>query len=675
MNFLITNDRDYKNDFSLNVIYHNNFKILFDDNWISANDTLSKGTANNYCTIKLGDTIEILHNEVRDFPLWFDKNTCSNFTKLDNYVPVDGRLNFNNAWQLSYQKDFYKEPDSCGCGRSTVGRCVGWHNFEEETYAVALIKKVLLDNTKEFLKCNTLDILVPNNNGLDTLTVRSVLDYLKVDYKLFDIEKLDYKKLQSTLEKDYYGFNQIQEFESPKCVITGFYGDEYILRNPFYVQNILKSRGQDIVKIFDNKPNCYMRNFFDLVYREKCAKVQPVGVDKVSQMICNDIQVWHINNTMIFTPFKDKRLLKLLECDSNIIIDQVTDGKLSKMVIESFNKDLLKLLDESKNNSDPKWFWQANPTKEKFDYENEGRFEKDSKLYQASWLINQFAYALAPIRPVRDSQVNDFINQLPLKELRQDIDVQTFGDEIINWINKSRRVNLKNAQFSHTTLLPGIDYGIESLLRRSKQVGFLSNSYYGVRDYCDKNNIPYYHLDENIEPNSTVIIELPTPNHDVENTISFINKCKNKNCYVALDMTFLPVFVGSSLQIDLTNVDEVWFSMNKTWPIHDVRTSLRYSKQVINDMYTVSQQKNTHNKIGANILKYCIEKFGFDYTFYKYIDIVDSICEQFAIAKTNNLWLAHKQNVIWTHMPSKNWNYDNLIGLHGLIENKSKYFW
>ena len=167
----------------------------------------------------------------------------------------------------------------------------------------------MLDNTKAFLKDNTLDILVPNNNGLDTLTVRSVLDYLDVDYKLFDIEKLDYKKLQNTLEKDYYGFNQIQEFDSSKCVITGFYGDEYILRNPYYVQNILKSRGQDLVKIFDAKPDCYMRKFFDLVYREKCKKIEPVNVDKVSQMICNDIQVWHINNTMIFTPFKDKRLL------------------------------------------------------------------------------------------------------------------------------------------------------------------------------------------------------------------------------------------------------------------------------------------------------------------------------------------------------------------------------
>ena len=358
MNFLITNDSNYKNDYNLNEINHKNFKILFDNNWIGGNNSISKGTSNNFCTINFGDTIDITHNEVRDFPLWYNENTCSNFIKLDNYVPADGILKHDDKWHLTYKKDFYEQPESCGCGRSTVGRCVGWHNLDEDEYAVALIKKVLLDNTKAFLKDNTLDILVPNNNGLDTLTVRSVLDYLDADYKLFDIKKLDYKKLQNTLEKDYYGFNQIQEFESPKCVITGFYGDEYILRNPYYVQNILKSRGQDLVKIFDDKPDCYMRNFFDLVYREKCKKVEPVNVDKVGEMICNDIQVWHINNTMIFTPFKDKRLLSLLECDSDIIIDQITDGKLSKTVIEHFNKDLLKQLDHSKNNNDPSWFWQ-----------------------------------------------------------------------------------------------------------------------------------------------------------------------------------------------------------------------------------------------------------------------------------------------------------------------------
>ena len=359
MNFLITTNADHVNQFGLNEIQNKNHKILFDDNWIRKDNTITKGTANNYCTIKFGDTVEITHNELRDFPIWYDEQTCSNFAKLENYVPVDGRLSHNSKWHLTYQKDFYDKPVSCGCGRSTTNRCCGWHSFDDEPYAVALIKHVLLDNTKAFLKCNTLDIYVPNNNGLDTLTVRSVLDYLKVDYKLFDIEKNDYKKLQSHLEKDYYGFNQIQEVSSPQCIVTGFYGDEYILRNPYYVQHLLRNKGVDICDTFDNKPDCYMREYFDLAYREKCKKSDSVDISKVEQMICNDIQVWHINNTMIFTPFKDKRLLKLLECNKNIIINQVTDGKLSKTVIEHFNKDLLKLLDKSKNNNDPHWFWNS----------------------------------------------------------------------------------------------------------------------------------------------------------------------------------------------------------------------------------------------------------------------------------------------------------------------------
>jgi len=358
MNFLITTDTHYQNQFDLNETRHKDLRIFYDGNWTKDIDALTKGTSNNFCEIKFTNGVSISHNEFRDFPLWYNESTCSNFVKLDNYVPVDGRLSFSQGWQISYQKNFYNQSDSCGCGRSPISKCIGWHNFDEQTYAVELIKKVLLDNTKSFLQQNKLDIIVPNNNGLDTLTVRSVLDYLDVKYRLFDIKKLKYEKLQSVLEKNYYGFNQIQEFNTPRCLVTGFYGDEYILRNPFYVQNIFKGRGLDLVKIFDDKPNCYMKNFFDLVYRKKCENLIPVDDKKLNEMISNDIQVWHLNNTMIFTPFKDKRLLKLNQCDSSVIGSQVTDGKLSKLVIEFFNKDLIKLIDKSKNQNDPEWFWQ-----------------------------------------------------------------------------------------------------------------------------------------------------------------------------------------------------------------------------------------------------------------------------------------------------------------------------
>ena len=75
MNFLITTNADYKNDFDLNEITHKNFRIFFDDNWTRNEDSITKGTANNYCTVKFGDTIEITHNELRDFPLWYNNHT------------------------------------------------------------------------------------------------------------------------------------------------------------------------------------------------------------------------------------------------------------------------------------------------------------------------------------------------------------------------------------------------------------------------------------------------------------------------------------------------------------------------------------------------------------------------------------------------------------------------
>ena len=34
-----------------------------------------------------------------------------------------------------------------------------------------------------------------------------------------------------------------------------------------------------------------------------------------------------------------------------------------------------------------------------------------------------------------------------------------------------------------------------------------------------------------------------------------------------------------------------------------------------------------------------------------------------------------KDNITWDHMPSKYWNYNNLIGLHELIETQGKHFW
>ena len=342
MNFFITKDNNYKNELGLNILKHKNFNLFFDNGWEINQNKLYKGTSNNFCEIILEESIRFNHNKLRDFPLWFDNISCTNILELKNYVPVDGSLIFSkDVSQVSYIQDFYKTNDK----------------KLNESKTIDLIKEVLLENVKTFLSTNNKEILLPSNNGLDTLLVQSVLNFLKVDYQTFNIQKLKYTALQQSIKEKYYGFNQIQLFKNPTCIISGFYGDEYLLRNPYYVQHLIKDDNTDLVKIFEQYKSSYMSKFFMRDYKEKCLKIlKKSDKQKIKEMICNDIQVWHIDNTFVFTPFKDFRLLELLNCEWSVIVDQITDGKLSKKLIECFDPALLKNIDAFKNINDPYWF-------------------------------------------------------------------------------------------------------------------------------------------------------------------------------------------------------------------------------------------------------------------------------------------------------------------------------
>ena len=72
--------------------------------------------------------------------------------------------------------------------------------------------------------------------------------------------------------------------------------------------------------------------------------------------IYNDFQIWNLNSTDFFSPLKHQNLLQLLNADTNTIIEQVTDAKLSKAIIKKCNQNLLKNIDNSKNEKDPTYF-------------------------------------------------------------------------------------------------------------------------------------------------------------------------------------------------------------------------------------------------------------------------------------------------------------------------------
>ena len=338
MLFYISNIKDYHNHLNLQCKKFGDFWFYHDTDCIISGKHAKKGIVNNWCEINFSGGVHIKHNKIRDFPLWYNENSCTNISPLVNCLPTDARLRFDHKWHVTY--------DTPILGNSKIS----------EAQALELLEEVLIDNTNNFIQRNNLPLMVPDNTGLDTLLSRSVFDHLGIDYGLFTIDKQKYSQRQRKMYGFHWGFNQIQKFDRPTCIISGFYGDEFALRNPAYVQSFIEG---DVVEAFDNIESSYMKHFFNLTYKEKCKKLPKISKNKVKDMIINDIQVWHIDDVFVFNPYRDVRLLDLLNTDEEVIIKQVTDGYLSKTLLKKFNPTLSDILDKEKNIKEPAWFEDA----------------------------------------------------------------------------------------------------------------------------------------------------------------------------------------------------------------------------------------------------------------------------------------------------------------------------
>ena len=315
--------------------------IYLDQGWSREDDYFFKGISSSWCKIYFNGPIRIETNKFRDFPVYHDGACLSNFNKLEHVVPVDGIPSIDEGKvEISYIKDFYpKIPND----QLSFTDCKD------------ILYDAVIENIGTFVANNKKETMMPDQNGVDTLLVRSAFDHIGADYQLFSFDRRPkLSSLGNHLSKSFWGFSQVPEYND-KVVVSGFYGDEWILRNPYYAHVLLSNRGIPITEIFDSTEDCYMKKYFE-TYRNKCSVPSDKSREELLTQICNDFQIWHLNDTMFLSPLKHETLLTLLAADSETIVSQVTNATLSKAVIESLNPNLLDKLDAHKNQHDPDFF-------------------------------------------------------------------------------------------------------------------------------------------------------------------------------------------------------------------------------------------------------------------------------------------------------------------------------
>lgn len=309
----------------------------------------------NFCMLLSDGThTTITHNIDRSFPLIRKDNCISNLyiepgknIWADCFLKVDGAFtvekNYFDAFQKKYQQ----------------------YSFDE---ALEKVHHILLNTFENFLKQNKKPIKIFLSGGIDTLTCYTYLDYFTKNYELVDYEYHKfthfYKQNYHERIRKFWGYTQCHTWgDSPAVLVTGSCGDEYFLRGPITANLILMHHNVNVFELFKDKDNCYHYHYFN---REKNKDIfteqlnnnstkllvqnkQTVN-DYVCDMLVNDHQHWHLDETVFFTPFKNMEIAKIiLGLPKENFINQVLDAEFNKKLIELINPKNLSLLSKQKN--------------------------------------------------------------------------------------------------------------------------------------------------------------------------------------------------------------------------------------------------------------------------------------------------------------------------------------
>lgn len=158
--------------------------------------------------------------------------------------------------------------------------------------------------------------------------------------------------------KNYWAYNQIHTWgEEPTTLITGACGDEYMLRGPATMKYLIDYYDIDFISLLNKNEDCYHydyfmkeKNMYIFKQEKKVFEHKKDMMFYILNILINDHQHWHLDNTICFTPFKNIELPNIvMNLDQDVVIEQMLDAKINKDLILKNDPNDLKLLSKYKN--------------------------------------------------------------------------------------------------------------------------------------------------------------------------------------------------------------------------------------------------------------------------------------------------------------------------------------
>lgn len=292
----------------------------------------------HYCIIRFNKNKtqwDVYHDDMRGFPIFYNDHTITNLPGL----LTDQKVRANRLAPISIKKLTLSE-------------------------ATDLVQEELTNNIRDFVKYNNKEICITQSRGYDLTALQAIMDHADIAYtNHIPIDRLYFynvwqpkhdSELMLHLRKHYWGYLQLRPSPKGMALITGFNGDEFLMRNPGYVSYVCAVRGLSLSEYIANyTEETYMTSFIKNHYLDKIKsmeegdKVEDVQIMKVLE---NDFQMWHYNETITVLPWKSRNIIRYgFGLDTADILDQLLNARIQHNIISALAPELLETITTHKN--------------------------------------------------------------------------------------------------------------------------------------------------------------------------------------------------------------------------------------------------------------------------------------------------------------------------------------
>lgn len=256
---------------------------------------------------------------------------------------------------------------------------------------------------------------------------------------------------------------------------------------------------------------------------------------------------------------------------------------------------------------------------------------------------------------------------------------QEYVDTFKKWIDSAKLNAIHGLDlYPHASITNGTSEAFQMFMQRhnNRRFKIMTGDFIMHKVACNNMDVDWEWLSEHngIEPGDALIISCPFSDSGCKHRgmNDLLLTASQLDVPVLVDMAYFGMCVNIDIDLSHRCIEEVVFSLGKTFPVIGARAGIRFQRHETDDAVLFANQNGIVNNFACKIGVFCMLNWSPDYIPYKYYDAYYAMCLRNELQITNCVLFATSVDPKYTSINRGNTD-TRLCVSKFLLENYNVY--